>query len=88
MQFFADIDAVHIEIDTRMTSGSRKAAAEAQRAKETTDWERIHRMVAMAVSTNTNEAYVGMHLLKQSMADSNSNPDQRAFIRQRPVWHL
>jgi hypothetical protein len=51
------------------------------RAKETTEWERIDRMVTMACSTNDTEAYVGLYHLQQSKADWNNNPQQRTFIR-------
>ena len=51
------------------------------RAKETTEWERIDRMVTMACATNDTEAYVGLYHLQQSKADWNNNPQQRTFIR-------
>jgi hypothetical protein len=57
------------------------AAAEAQRAKEAAEWDRLHRMVTMAFSTNETEAFVGMDLLEKSMADWNDNPEQRKFIK-------
>jgi hypothetical protein len=55
------------------------AAAEAQRAKEAAEWDRIHRMVTMAFSTNPLESYVGVALLQKSKADWN--PEQTKFIR-------
>jgi hypothetical protein len=57
------------------------AAAEDQRAKDAAEWDRIHRMVTMAFSTNRTESYVGMDLLRKSKADWNDNPEQRKFIR-------
>jgi uncharacterized protein HemX len=55
------------------------AATEAERAKEAAEWDRIHRMVTMAFSTNPLESYVGVALLKKSKADWN--PEQTKFIR-------
>lgn len=51
------------------------------RAKENAKWERIHRMVTMACSTNQTEASVGFYHLTKSKADWNENPEQAAFIR-------
>jgi hypothetical protein len=51
------------------------------RAEETAEWNRIHWMVTMAVSTNPNEAEVGMTHLRESKNDWIRNPEQRAFIR-------
>ena len=58
------------------------AAAEAERAERAAEWDRIHRMVTMACSTNQTESYVGMDLLEKSRTDWNDNPEQRKFIRQ------
>jgi hypothetical protein len=51
------------------------------RAKENAEWDRIHRVVTMACSTNPTESYVGMDLLQKSKSDWNNNTEQRKFIR-------
>lgn len=50
------------------------------RAKHTAEWDHMHRLVAMACSTNQTESYVGMDLHEKSKADWFDDPDQRRFV--------
>jgi hypothetical protein len=57
------------------------ATAEDQRVREAAEWDRIHRIVTMAFSTNRTESYVGMVLLQKWKPVWSGRPEQLEFIR-------
>jgi hypothetical protein len=63
-------------------SANRSTKVEDARAREAAEWERISQSVDLAVSSDPIKSYVGIQLLVNSKADWNSNPEQRAFIKQ------
>jgi hypothetical protein len=62
-------------------SANRNTKIVDARAKENAEWERIIWMANMAVSSNPNEANLGISHLQESKDDWNSNPMQATFVR-------
>lgn len=62
-------------------TANRTTEIEDKRAEETGEWERIERLITRACSENPAEAYVGLHMLRESKKDWNDNSKQVAHIR-------